>query len=64
VDGSWGCKHASDTVEKSFCEYLVGDTNQEALSKYPLSHLAFYAGWPPAMTALQIARTVFDEAGV
>ena len=29
-----------------------------------ITHLAFYAGWPPAMTALQIARKVFDEAGV
>jgi 4-carboxymuconolactone decarboxylase len=26
-----------------------------------LTHLAFYAGWPPAMTALQIARKVFGE---
>jgi 4-carboxymuconolactone decarboxylase len=26
-----------------------------------ITHLAFYAGWPPAMTALQIARKVFDE---
>jgi 4-carboxymuconolactone decarboxylase len=26
-----------------------------------VTHLAFYAGWPPAMTALQIARKVFDE---
>ncbi len=26
-----------------------------------LTHLAFYAGWPPAMTGLQIARKVFDE---
>src|SRR4029078_5567876 len=23
-----------------------------------ITHLAFYAGWPPAMTALQIARKV------
>jgi 4-carboxymuconolactone decarboxylase len=29
-----------------------------------ITHLAFYAGWPPAMTALQIARKVFEEAGV
>ena len=29
-----------------------------------ITHLAFYAGWPPAMTALQIARKVFSEAGV
>jgi 4-carboxymuconolactone decarboxylase len=28
-----------------------------------ITHLAFYAGWPPAMTALQIARKVFEEAG-
>ena len=26
-----------------------------------LTHLAFYAGWPPAMTGLQIARGVFDD---
>jgi 4-carboxymuconolactone decarboxylase len=29
-----------------------------------ITHLAFYAGWPPAMTALGIARTVFEEVGV
>jgi 4-carboxymuconolactone decarboxylase len=28
-----------------------------------ITHLAFYAGWPPAMTALQIARRVLEEAG-
>jgi 4-carboxymuconolactone decarboxylase len=27
-----------------------------------ITHLAFYAGWPPAMTALQIAKNVFAEA--
>ncbi len=26
-----------------------------------ITHLAFYAGWPVASTALSIARTVFDE---
>jgi 4-carboxymuconolactone decarboxylase len=26
-----------------------------------ITHLAFYAGWPPAMTALQIARKTFDQ---
>jgi len=26
-----------------------------------ITHLAFYVGWPAAMTALQIARKVFDE---
>ncbi len=29
-----------------------------------ITHLAFYAGWPPAMTALSIARKVFEDAGV
>lgn len=28
-----------------------------------ITHLAFYAGWPPAMTALPIAKKVFEEAG-
>jgi 4-carboxymuconolactone decarboxylase len=28
-----------------------------------ITHLAFYAGWPAAMTALQIARRAFDKAG-
>ena len=27
-----------------------------------ITQLAFYAGWPPAMSALQVARKVFDEA--
>jgi 4-carboxymuconolactone decarboxylase len=26
-----------------------------------ITHLAFYAGWPPAMTALQAARHVFED---
>jgi 4-carboxymuconolactone decarboxylase len=29
-----------------------------------ITHLAFYAGWPPAMTALPIARKVFEETGL
>jgi 4-carboxymuconolactone decarboxylase len=29
-----------------------------------MTHLAFYAGWPPAMTALPIARKVFEESGL
>jgi 4-carboxymuconolactone decarboxylase len=27
-----------------------------------ITHLAFYAGWPPSMTALRLARQVFEEA--
>jgi 4-carboxymuconolactone decarboxylase len=29
-----------------------------------VTHLAFYAGWPVAATALPIAKRVFEEAGV
>ena len=29
-----------------------------------LTQLAFYAGWPPVMSALTIVRKVFEEAGV
>ena len=36
-----------------------GMTKDEIIAT--ITHLAFYAGWPPAMTALQIAKTVFGE---
>ena len=29
-----------------------------------ITHVAFYAGWPSAMTALPIAKTVFEQAGI
>ena len=29
-----------------------------------ITHVAFYAGWPSAMTALPIAKAVFKEAGI
>jgi 4-carboxymuconolactone decarboxylase len=29
-----------------------------------ITHLAFYAGWPNASTALPIARKAFEDAGV
>ena len=29
-----------------------------------ITHLAFYAGWPPAMTVLNIARQTFKDAGI
>ena len=37
-----------------------GMTREEIIAA--ITHLAFYAGWPPAMTALQIARRAFEEA--
>ena len=29
-----------------------------------ITHLAFYAGWPAASSAVTIARSVFEESGV
>ena len=29
-----------------------------------ITHLAFYAGWPTASSAIGVARKVFEEAGV
>ncbi|WP_114240712.1 carboxymuconolactone decarboxylase family protein [Dyella sp. C9] len=29
-----------------------------------ITHLAFYAGWPCASSAISIAQRVFDEAGI
>lgn len=28
-----------------------------------ITHLAFYAGWPAAMSAVTVARELFDEGG-
>jgi 4-carboxymuconolactone decarboxylase len=36
-----------------------GVTNDELVEL--ITHLAFYAGWPPASTAVAIARQVFSE---
>jgi 4-carboxymuconolactone decarboxylase len=33
----------------------------EAELKEAIIHLAFYAGWPKAMSAIQVAKTVFAE---
>ena len=33
----------------------------EAELKEVITHLAFYAGWPKAMSAITVAKRVFDE---
>ncbi len=38
-----------------------GVTREELIEA--ITHLAFYAGWPTASTAIGIARRVFDEDG-
>lgn len=42
---------------------LENGVTRDELSEV-ITHLAFYAGWPPASTAVGIARKVFEEAGV
>ncbi len=39
-----------------------GLTREELIEA--ITQLAFYAGWPNAMSALPIARKVFEDAGV
>ncbi len=39
-----------------------GVTREELIEA--ITHLAFYAGWPAASTALPIARKVFEAAGI
>jgi 4-carboxymuconolactone decarboxylase len=39
---------------------LVNGVTKEELSEV-ITHLAFYAGWPAAMTAANVAREVFEE---
>lgn len=42
---------------------LENGVTREELNEV-ITHLAFYAGWPAASTAVGIARKVFEEAGV
>jgi 4-carboxymuconolactone decarboxylase len=42
---------------------LENGATREELSEV-ITHLAFYAGWPPANTAIAVARKVFEDAGV
>ena len=55
-------------VTSSSTEQLVGHlrlAKQNGLSedelKEAITHLAFYAGWPKAMSAIQVAKRVFTE---
>lgn len=41
---------------------LENGVTREELAEV-ITHLAFYAGWPAASTAVGIARRVFEEAG-
>ena len=40
---------------------LANGVTQDELVEL-ITHLAFYAGWPPAITAIRAAKSVFAEA--
>jgi 4-carboxymuconolactone decarboxylase len=42
-------------------EFLENGVTKDELVEL-ITHLAFYAGWPPASTAVTIARQVFADA--
>ena len=48
--------------------FHLGRAKDNGLSETELieaiTHLAFYAGWPKAMTAITVARRVFTSAGL
>jgi 4-carboxymuconolactone decarboxylase len=46
-------------IKKALENGVIKDEIVEAITQ-----IAFYAGWPPAMTALPIAKKVFEESGV
>lgn len=47
--------------------YHLGFAKENGLSEAELietiTHLAFYAGWPKAMSAMAVAKKVFEETG-
>ena len=43
-------------IERALANGVTRDEIGEAIT-----HLAFYAGWPTAMTAARIAKSVFDQ---
>lgn len=60
----------SSLITSGSTEQLVGHlalAKQNGLTEEELKeaiiHLAFYAGWPKAMSAIQVAKRVFAEGG-
>ena len=60
----------SSLITSGSTEQLVGHltlAKQNGLTedelKEAIIHLAFYAGWPKAMSAIQVAKRVFAEGG-
>ena len=51
----------SDQLPGHLARALGNGVTKEEIGEV-ITHLAFYAGWPAAMTAGSVARKVFDEA--
>ncbi len=49
-------------LEGHLARALANGVTKNELSEL-ITHLAFYAGWPAAMTAALVAKEVFEKAG-
>jgi 4-carboxymuconolactone decarboxylase len=52
----------TDQLRIHFRRAVVNGVTEREISEV-ITHLAFYAGWPCAMTAGVTAREIFDEVG-
>jgi Carboxymuconolactone decarboxylase family len=43
------------------CRLAKPDGNTETELKEAITHIAFYAGWPRAMSAMTVAKQVFGD---
>ena len=52
--------YRSDQLKGHIERALANGVTREEISEV-ITHMAFYAGWPTAMTAARIAKGVFEE---
>lgn len=52
--------YRTDQLKGHLERALINGVTKEELTEV-ITHLAFYSGWPTAMTAARIAKEVFDE---
>jgi 4-carboxymuconolactone decarboxylase len=52
--------YRSDQLKGHIERALVNGITREEIAEV-ITHMAFYAGWPTAMTAARIAKGVFEE---
>ena len=59
IAGSTGQNHCAELLVGHLQRALDNGLKQSELSEV-ITHLAFYAGWPAAMTAALVAKQVFE----